>query len=128
MSADKNNGYKFIEEKIKPEKKRIIKENIIRAVKVILYGILFGAAATGIFVMILTFYYKDTDNVPIRLQTATPMPEDVLNGGNVNSGENSHQNPNSHSQPKDVDSMTVSDFDSFDVKDYSKMYAKIAGK
>ena len=31
-----------------------------------------------------------------------------------------------HSQPKDVDSMTVSDFDSFDVKDYSKMYAKIA--
>ena len=126
MSADKNNGYKFIEEKIKPEKKRIIKENIIRAVKVILYGILFGAAATGIFVMILTFYYKDTDNVPIRLQTATPMPEDVLNGGNVNSGENSHQNPNSHSQPKDVDSMTVSDFDSFDVKDYSKMYAKIA--
>ena len=29
MSADKNNGYKFIEEKIKPEKKRIIKENII---------------------------------------------------------------------------------------------------
>ena len=95
MSADKNNGYKFIEEKIKPEKKRIIKENIIRAVKVILYGILFGAAATGIFVMILTFYYKDTDNVPIRLHTATPMPEDVLNGGNVNSGENSHQNPKS---------------------------------
>ena len=47
MSADKNNDYKFIEEKIKPEKKRIIKENIIRAVKVILYGILFGAAATG---------------------------------------------------------------------------------
>ena len=97
-------NYTFIEEKIKPKKTRVIKENMMRLLKILVSGVIFGGVSAFIFFAVASNLFASIEKEPFTINKATPLP----------------QNDNTPSEKKEI---TKDSIEKLDIRDYSKIYS-----
>lgn len=97
-------SYKFIEENIRPKKTRLLKENMVKLLRLLLAGVIFGGVSGIIFFAVATNLFDSVEKEPFKINTVTPSPKIVK-------------------ESSDKQEITADSIDKLDIKDYSKIYS-----
>lgn len=101
-------NYKFIEEKIMPQRKRVIKERIFKLARLAVSGAVFGGAAviTGILIYNSGIVHPDSTTQA----KVTPAPTQTPEAANITDGKDEKSGKEDKQQRIDLENFTIADY------------------